>query len=386
MDAGHVVLRHAAVHWQASGGVLFEATPPRFDRFEASAVEGLDASLDTPTFAAASLLPRWLRVNRDSLAIPDNIGVFDSLSSSEQQGLLRLGANLAVPLVQNGRLVGWLALSGCKSPARSGGASELPADSQQWAADLCAARQAADAAARAETISRSNRLSLAGRMAAGIAHEIRNPLAAVRSIIQLIRSDEVPQADCQRLLGNAIAEIDRVNTVLTGMLTLGRPSQARVESVDLIEVLADAVSVCSAYARAHGQLIQVSQTGPIFVHADRHELRQVFVNVVLNACQASSSGGRIHAEVSLEDQPDGSLEAMVRIRDSGKGIPKSVVDRVFEPFFTTKADGGGLGLTLCREAVCRHNGDVLLSSEEGVGTVVTIRLPAQGANGENIGR
>jgi len=385
MGAGHAVLHHAAVHWQANGGVLYEAHPPRFDRFEASAVEGLDASLAAAGFSASGLLPRWLRVNRRGLAIPDNIGVFDSISSDEQQGLLRLGANLAIPLVLRGRLIAWLALSGCQRTVGLG-QLELPAASQQWATDLYSAREAADEAERAEALSRSNRLSLAGRMAAGIAHEVRNPLAAVRSIIQLVKSDEVPEGDRQLLLGNAMVEIDRVNTVLTGMLTLGRPSQARIESVDLAEVLADAISVCSAYARTHGQLIRLGQAEHVQVYADRHELRQVFVNVVLNACQASASGGTIYAEVSIEKHASGSLDAIVRIRDSGKGIPRSVVDRVFEPFFTTKADGGGLGLALCREAVCRHNGEVMLSSEEGVGTVVTVRLPAQGANGENSSR
>ncbi len=385
MDVGQAVLRHAAVYWQASGGVLYEAHPPLFDRFEPSAVDGLGESLPTVGFATGGSLPRWLRVNRRCLAVPDTIGIFDSTPAEDQQELLRLGTNLAVPLVLPGRLIGWVALSGCQAPVGSGG-SDLPPGSQRWATDLHAARQAADAAARAETLSRSNRLSLAGRMAAGIAHEVRNPLAAVRSIIQLVRSDEVPEGDRERLLGNAMAEIDRVNAVLTGMLTLGRPTQARIESVDLGEVLADAIAVCSAYARTHGQLIHLGQSQQVLVFADRHELRQVFVNVVLNACQASASGGTIHAEVSLETFVEGTPEAIVRIRDSGKGVPKSVVGRVFEPFFTTKTDGGGLGLALCREAVCRHNGDVMLSSEEGVGTVVTVRLPAQGVNGKNPSR
>jgi signal transduction histidine kinase len=144
--------------------------------------------------------------------------------------------------------------------------------------------------------------------------------------------------------------------------------------------------MCGAYARSHGQIIQRGPSSRVIVLGDRHELRQVFVNVLLNACQASAPGGRINVDIGVAAGADGAPLAVVTIRDSGTGIPAAVVERVFEPFFTTKADGGGLGLALCREAMYRHNGEVMLSSAEGVGTMVTIRLPAQGADGENTGR
>lgn len=388
MDLGQTVLRRAVVHWHMTGGVLYEAQAPRHERFEPAAVVGLPEELAPPaSFAATSLLPRWLRVNRRCLAVPDTIGVFAASPPDEQQELRRIGAALAVPLVHaDGLLAGWLALVGPRPPNLIQPTADLPTDVHQWAAELQTERQQAEAAARAETLAQSNRLGLAGRMAAGIAHEVRNPLAAVRSIIQLVRSDDAPSADRHRLLGNAMAEIDRVNVVLTGMLTLGRPSEARVETIDLTEVLADALSICSAYARSHGQVIHRGPATRIPVLGDRHELRQVFVNVLLNACQASAPGGVIHTDIDLTEGPDGAHLAVVSIRDAGRGIPRAIVDRVFEPFFTTKADGGGLGLALCREAMYRHNGEVLLSSDEGVGTVVTIRLPAQGADGENSGR
>lgn len=387
MGSGHTVLRRAVAQWRMTGGVLYEGRAPLHDRFEPTAVEGLPADcVPTSTFATGSLLSRWLRVNRRGLAIPDAIGVCEVAPVAEQQELQRIGAVLAVPLVHREDLIGWIALVGPQPAGLVDSTTDLPEEVRQWAAELHAEREAADAAARAETLAQSNRLSLAGRMAAGIAHEVRNPLAAVRSIIQLVRSDDAPAEDQRRLMGNAIAEIDRVNGVLTGMLTLGRPSEARVDTLDLTGVLADALSVCGAYARSHGQVIHRGPAGRVPVVGDPHELRQVFVNVLLNACQASAPGGTIHVEIGVADGPDGARLAEVSVRDSGSGIPAAVVERVFEPFFTTKADGGGLGLALCREAMYRHNGEILLSSEPGVGTMVTIRLPAQGADAENPGR
>lgn len=387
MGSGHTVLRRAVAQWRMTGGVLYQGRAPLHDRFEPAAVEGLPADcVPTSTFAASSLLSRWLRVNHRGLAIPDSIGVFECAPVEEQLELQRIGAVLAVPLVHGDKLIGWIALVGPQPAGLIDSTTDLPEDVRQWAAELHAEQEASDAAARAETLAQSNRLSLAGRMAAGIAHEVRNPLAAVRSIIQLVRSNDAPAEDRLRLLGNAMAEIDRVNGVLTGMLTLGRPSQARVETIDLTDVLADALSVCSAYARSHGQVIQRGPAGRVPVLGDPHELRQVFVNVLLNACQASAPGGAIHVEIGVADEADGARQAVVSVRDSGSGIPATVAARVFEPFFTTKADGGGLGLALCREAMYRHNGEILLSSEEGVGTMVTIRLPAQGADVEHPGR
>lgn len=386
MVSGQTILSRAVDRWRMTGGVLYEGRAPLYDRFEPVAVEGLSADhAPASTFAAGGLLSRWLRVNRRGLAIPDSIGVFERAPVEEQLELQRMGAVLAVPLVHGDRLIGWIALIGQQPAGMRDSTTDLPKDVQQWAADLHAVREAAEAATRAETLAQSNRLSLAGQMAAGIAHEVRNPLAAVRSIIQLVRSDDAPAEDRLRLMGNAMAEIDRVNAVLTGMLTLGRPSQARVETIDLAEVLADALSVCGAYARSHGQVIQRGLAGRVPVVGDPHELRQVFVNVLLNACQASGPGGTIHVEIGTADATDRSRQAVVNVRDSGSGIPVAIVDRVFEPFFTTKADGGGLGLALCREAMYRHNGEIVLSSEEGVGTIVTIRLPAQGADVENPG-
>jgi signal transduction histidine kinase len=386
MVSGQTVLHAAVARWGMAGGVLYEGRRPLHDRFEATAAEGVAGGVPTATFAARGLLSRWLRVNQRGLAIPDTIGVLEGAPPDEQRELHRLGATLAVPLVHQDVLIGWIALIGPQPPDVVDSTSSLPPEVQRWADELQGERDASEAAARAETLAQSNRLSLAGRIAAGIAHEVRNPLATVRSIVQLVQSDDAPAEDRQRLMGNVLAQIDRVNGVLTGMLTLGRPSQARIETIDLADVVTDALSVCSAYARSHGQVIQRGLSTRIAVAGDPHELRQVFVNVLLNACQASKPGGTIHVDLGVDVASDGALHAVVSVRDSGSGVPASIIERVFEPFFTTKADGGGLGLALCRDAMYRHNGDILLSSEVGVGTIVTIRLPAQGTDVQNPGR
>lgn len=385
MVSGQAVLRVALEKWGMTGGVLYEIQPAH-NRFEATAAEGLAGGIPTATFSASSLLSRWLRVNRRGLAVPDAIGVLEHAPAGEQQELLRLGATMAIPLLLSDSLIGWMALVGPRLGIFVDSVTDLPPEVHHWAETIQTQRDAAEAAVRAETLAQSNRLSLAGRMAAGIAHEVRNPLAAVRSIVQLVQNDNAPADDRLRLMSNAIAEIDRVNHVLTGMLTLSRPSPSRVEVFDLTEVVTDALSICGAYARSHGQAIHHKLAGHTIVVGDPHELRQVFVNVLLNACQASRRGNVIHVELAVSSRIDAAMQAVVSVRDSGYGIPTAIVPRVFEPFFTTKADGGGLGLALCREAMYRHNGEISLTSEEGVGTIVTICLPLQGADAQNPSR
>jgi signal transduction histidine kinase len=222
-------------------------------------------------------------------------------------------------------------------------------------------------------------------MAAGIAHEVRNPLAAVRSMVQLVRDETVPFGDRNRLLDNVVTEVDRVNRVLSGMLALGRPTAARDERTDLAALATDAVSFCQAYAKQRGEIIQASFSESLWVQGDPHELRQVLVNLLLNACQASEAGQTILVDGASKAELGYTPQVVIRIMDSGEGMPRSVLDQAFEPFFTTKQDGGGLGLSICRDAVRRHGGSITIASELHVGTIVSVELP-QAPNASNPGR
>jgi signal transduction histidine kinase len=364
----------------SQSGVLFEESPSSNGVFRETAVLG--AKLRSVEFSASSLLPRWLRVNEQVLEIPDSIGVCDALPRAEREALVDLGGGLAVPLLIDDELVAWALVRGYTFAA----ARAVPAKAREAATRLKNARIDAQKRAQTDVVMRSNRLTMAGQMAAGIAHEVRNPLAAVRSIVQLVRTEVAPKSEHPRLLDNVIAEVDRVNSVLTEMMGLGRPSQTRDETMDLATVAEGAAVFCQAYATHRGLRIDRSLNAGLWVRGDAHELRQVFVNLLLNACQASRSGQRIVIESTLRHEDGSSPLVVARVIDRGEGMSAEVVARVFEPFYTTKKDGGGLGLSICREAIQRHGGNISISTEIGAGTTVTLELPLLTHHGADTGR
>lgn len=331
-----------------------------------------------------SLLSRWLRVNDAVLPIPDPTGVFGSLASSDQETLKRLGTRVCVPLVHHGELAGWIAVNGTPRPENLA-RPQMIALSHGWAELLYTTKAAAAAQALSQSVSRSNRLNIAGQLAATIAHEVRNPLAAIRSMVQLVRDADAPPADHHRLLATVMEEVDRVNEVLTRMLSLGRPHQSAQELCSLIDVAQEAAGFCEAYATRQGQRIVRAGTDALWFVGDPFELRQVLVNVLLNACQASGMAAVISLDVSRLAEPDGSW-ATVRISDTGKGIAAADLSRVFDPFYTTKKDGAGLGLAICREIVQRHRGRMNIVSQLGSGTTVQIQLPLAESHATRPGR
>jgi signal transduction histidine kinase len=357
-----------------NAGLLFELTAPAADGFGMTATVGNVGPFDPPPrFGEGSLLPRWLRVNRQALPVPDHGGVFDALPLSEQVTLRRLAVTAAVPLIVDDRLVAWAGLS--DAPAGQPLTGALPPEVQGIAGRLLSARTAAQERARTEGIAHTNKLSLTGQMAAGIAHEVRNPLAAIRSIVQLVRQEAVPPSEHGRLLDNVVSEIDRVSRVVTDLMMLGRATGSRDEPIELMALVGDAVEFCRPYARQHGLKLEVATATRLSVRGDPHELRQVIVNLLLNACQASRQGQTVVARLKPQTEPSGRPAAIIEVVDQGEGMSGAVLADVFKPFFTTKVNGGGLGLTLCRETMARMGGSIVVSSEPGVGTTVTLSFP-----------
>lgn len=347
-------------------GALFEQREPGGPFTQTAATDSLSPPAQFP---ADSLLPRWLRVNNLTLPIPDAIGVCDRLAPTEIDMLKRTGATLAAPLLKGQKLAGWVAVAGESLPSST--PRPVPASLEALAADLFAERLRAKDQARGEVVARSNRLSLTGQIAAGVAHEVRNPLAAVRTIVQMVQRESREHREHAEMLGTVVSEIDRVTNVLTGMLRLGRPSAGRNELIDLTALVQDAVVFCQSYAKAHRQQILFEATNSVPIAGDPHELRQVLVNVLLNASQASGPGQDIGVDIALEVGPAGS-SAIVGVIDQGVGIPPGAIKKVFDPFFSTKVDGGGLGLSLCRDAMRRHRGDIAINSRVGEGTTVSL--------------
>lgn len=328
---------------------------------------------DTPVELPA--LAKWLRVNERPLPRPDSNQVIEDLPATEQAWLDRTGVRLCVPLVLEGELLG----IGClhQRPEARAPSESLLRGVHQWARGAAIAwrqmREHQDQQRETAAAYRSQQLTTTGQLAASVAHEVRNPLAAVRSIVQLVR-DTTPTAERRvQLLGDVLVEVDRIDHTVSGLLGLARPHEAVVTTSNLGDMTADAVRFMETLARRSGIQLDLKLETRVTVQMDPREFRQVLLNVLLNACEACQSGDAITVTVGRSTVGSGATAA-VRVRDTGAGIPPEVMARIFDSFFTTKSAGSGLGLAVSRDLLRRHGGDIR-AENDGTGTLVILELP-----------
>jgi two-component system NtrC family sensor kinase len=224
---------------------------------------------------------------------------------------------------------------------------------------------------RAELI-RSEKMASVGHLAAGMAHEVGNPLGAVVGYLELLKA-ELSDERQRDIADRAAEEAGRIDRLVRELLDYAAPGKARLESFDPAAVMKESLELLSNQGRFN--LLQLVRDLPPSlppVHMVRHQLLQVFVNLLLNACDASCEGGTIRVEA---DVLDGSVR--LAVADEGEGIPAENLGNVFDPFFTTKAPGKGrgLGLAVCYRVVAEAGGDIEVRSEFGKGSSFTVRLP-----------
>ena len=216
---------------------------------------------------------------------------------------------------------------------------------------------------------RAERLAVVGRIAAGIAHEIRNPLAGISGSIELLR-DAVPDGSENRALMNIVMrEVDRLNGLITELLDYARPRDALKVKVELEPIVSETVRVFE-HDRSFPVTVAYRAAAAPTVLADPAQLRQVLFNLLRNAAEAMPDGGEIGVELTRD-----AGDAVVEVRDQGGGIPHEHQERIFEPFFTTKASGTGLGLPTVHRLVTEHGGTIVVDSAPGRGATLTVRLP-----------
>ena len=227
-----------------------------------------------------------------------------------------------------------------------------------------------------EQMRRQERLASIGSLAAGIAHEIRNPLASLSGSIQMLRGDLNLSGDNKRLMDIVLREADRLNTIITEFLDYARPRTMQGEAVPLQQVVHETVTLFQNSPDArNGIRLLVNVPGDLSVHGDPQRLRQVLWNLLINASQAIAGDGEIRINASTETL-DGERSIIVAVSDTGAGIPAPLRDKIFDPFFTTKTDGTGLGLAIVYRIIEDHGGTIEVNSREGTGSTFTIRLPA----------
>jgi signal transduction histidine kinase len=229
-------------------------------------------------------------------------------------------------------------------------------------------------------IRRADRLSSLGQLTAGLAHEIRNPLVAIRTFTQLLPEryeDNEFRTSFQSL---ALKEVDRICGLVNDLLSFARPSTSNVSLENLNEIVDGIGRILEGGAKEKGvQIYRRLTTNLPKIYIDKEQIKQVCMNVILNAIQAMEHGGVVEVSTRLFTKDDAEQFIQVGVRDSGVGIPKHDLENIFNPFFTTKKDGIGLGLAISNQIIQEHGGYIVVESQVNKGTTFLINLPLKAA-------
>lgn len=222
-----------------------------------------------------------------------------------------------------------------------------------------------------DELRRSERLAALGKLLAGVAHEVRNPLAAIRSTVQLWQ--RMPdRARTPESLAAVIGAVDRLNETVTQLLQFSRADGTLREPVDVNRLLLDTLELFAVRAAERRVELKAELSdGLPLIAAAGAALRQVFVNLVKNALDAMPRGGRLH----VRTRPGSASGVEIEFSDSGEGVAPDIAGHLFEPFFTTRPQGTGLGLAICREIIVQHNGTIELLPGAGEGARFRLVLP-----------
>jgi len=224
----------------------------------------------------------------------------------------------------------------------------------------------------------TEKMAMVGRLAAGVAHSIRNPLTSIKMrLFSLERSLDLPPNQKEDL--EVISEETRhIDTIVRNFLEYARPSKLKMQKISPSELIDTNLQLLRHRFKSYGVHVDLRRSEPLpEILADPDQLKEVFVNILMNACEATGEGGAISIEEEVAELQPLGLVAMIRIRDNGPGIPAEVQENVFEPFFSTKEEGTGLGLSIAMRIIAQHGGRLSLKSEEGLGTTFIITLPCR---------
>lgn len=217
-------------------------------------------------------------------------------------------------------------------------------------------------------LQKSEKLALLGQMAAGIAHEIRNPLTSIKGFIQLLKTSTLKEEYYEIVL----SELDRINEIVGEFLVLAKPSAAVYMTQDIKILLKDVITLINNQSLLNNIQIKVEFDNDLpLISCEENQLKQVFLNLLKNAMEAMPKGGNIH--VAVKEKEAGKIS--IQIIDQGVGIPQERISTLGEPFYTTKEKGTGLGLMTCYKIIEGHNGELNIYSKINEGTTIEIILP-----------
>jgi signal transduction histidine kinase len=321
-------------------------------------------------------LTRWMQLNEKPLTVSFAPEFANIYSAHDASVIRQLESVLICPLKTNNYFRGILFLGD-----RIDGATYKGQDLEMLTVLLDNAALAIEniiyyeeRANHLKHIIQTDRLAVIGQLAAGAAHEIRNPLTSIRSAIQYVQKDiENPRK--QLIIQSALTEVDRINGILTGLLSFSRQNNPVKREFDLASMMDQTVELLKNTRIRKEITYTVTYFTPCLpLIADSDQLKQVFMNIILNAIDAIDEEGHIRISV----QPahfSGELYYVITIVDNGKGIDEENLEKLFDPFYTTKEDGTGLGLSISYGIIHRHKGNIDISNHPDGGTQVVISLP-----------
>ncbi len=332
-----------------------------------------------PLLPKGAPLPVYLQkmgeiVVREELAKGRHIRELDQVVT--QMGSLE--AEVSIPLISKGNLIGIINLSHKlnKDIYSHEDIELLTTLANQTAIAMENASLYEDLKKSKSYIRRADRLASLGALTAGLAHEIRNPLVAIKTLTQLLPERLEDEEFRNHFLNIAAGEVDRISTLVSELLDFARPSPPKLAFEDINGILDGMILLVSTESKKKHILIdkQYAQDLP-FVKVDREQIKQVFLNVLLNAIEATPENGQITVKTRSFLKPGGEAYLQTEFKDNGCGIPQEYLEDIFNPFYTTKTTGSGLGLSISNQIVQDHKGYIDVESRVNQGTSFFINLP-----------
>ena len=336
------------------------------------------------TLTNRSRLISWLSVNEKHLIISRHPDIVSYFPPEEQEIIRQLGAELIFPLKIMNQINGTIFL-GKKTDGAPFTEQELNLLSILINQATFAIEHASlyeQQTERLKKMYRTDRLATLGELAAGAAHEIRNPLTAIRSTIQYLSKDFSADPVKSEMVTELISEVERINKIVQGLLSFARPSDLNTSDINIEQLINQTLLLVTNTLRKQNVEVEFEYfTDNTTIQGDPEQLKQVFLNIILNAVEAMGKNPPERSRTLIISIEKGtpinthSRYLIISFEDSGKGIEQKNIENVFNPFFTTKEEGTGLGLAICYGIINRHEGEIEVKSVPDKGTCINIKLP-----------
>ena len=335
-------------------------------------------------FMGRGKLMNWLAVNERPLVVSESSSLLSYFSEEERKLLSRLNAELVYPLNVMNRISGILVM-GKKVNGKEFDKKELELLSLLFGQAAFAIEHASlyeIQRDRLKRMYRTDRLAVLGELAAGAAHEIKNPLTSIRSTIQYLSNDFDVESEKGQMMHELLNETERINKIVQGLLSFARPSELNSMEINLEQLINQTLLLVNNTLKKQRIEVEFEYfTEQTTIMGDAEQLKQVCLNIILNAVEAMKENDESHPRTLYISMGEGTLidvrsrYLLISFEDTGKGIDEEDIENVFNPFFTTKEEGTGLGLAICFGIINRHKGELEVRSTLGKGTCFTIKLP-----------